>query len=159
VARRGREGQIRLSSGGEEDVQALHRFGTKIRVSRGRTIFNQGDSAEYAYKVISGAVRLCRHLSDGRRQIAQFLFPGDFFNIVATSPNGFTAEAVSDAVLMSFPRRQLQKFREERASVQERFMTLLSQRVLDAQNHLMVSPPNRHGARRVVSGPSLGTDW
>jgi len=125
-------------AGGEEDVQALHRFGTKIRISRGKTIFNQGDSAEYAYKVISGAVRLCRHLSDGRRQIAQFLFPGDFFNIVATSEHGFTAETVSDAVLMSFPQRQLQKFREERASVQERFMTLLSQRVLDAQNHLMV---------------------
>jgi CRP-like cAMP-binding protein len=126
------------AAGGEEDTQALHRFGTKIWVPRGETIFNQGDAAEYAYKVISGAVRLCRHLSDGRRQIAQFLFPGDFFNIIATGGNGLTAEAVSDAVLMSFPQRQLQKFREERASVQERFMTLLSQRVLDAQNHLMV---------------------
>jgi CRP-like cAMP-binding protein len=126
------------TAGGEEDAQALHRLGTKIRVPRGETIFNQGDPAEYAYKVISGAVRLCRHLSDGRRQIAQFLFPGDFFNIVATGEHGFTAEAVSDAVLMAFPQRQLRRFWEERASVQERFMTLLSQRVLDAQNHLMV---------------------
>ena len=126
------------AAGGEEDTQALHRFGTKIRVPRGETIFNQGDPAEYAYKVISGAVRLCRHLSDGRRQITQFLFPGDFFNFMASGEHGFTAEAVSDAVLMSFPQRQLQQFRGERASVQERFMTLLSQRVLDAQNHLMV---------------------
>jgi CRP-like cAMP-binding protein len=124
--------------GGEEDVQALHRFGTKIRVPRGETIFNHGDPAEYAYKVVSGAVRLCRHLSDGRRQIAQFLFPGDFFNFMASGEHSFTAEAVSDAVLMSFPQRQLLKLREERASVQERFMTLLSQRVFDAQNHLMV---------------------
>ena len=134
----GAKTKLGSSAGGEDDVQALHRFGTKIRVPRGETIFNQGDPAEYAYKVISGAVRLCRHLSDGRRQIAQFLFPGDFFNIVAASENGFTAEAVSDVVLMSFPQRQLQKFREERSSVQERFMTFLSERVLDAQNHLMV---------------------
>jgi CRP/FNR family nitrogen fixation transcriptional regulator len=107
-------------------------------VPRGETIFNEGDSADFAYKVVSGCVRLCRHLTDGRRQIAQFLFPGDLFSFMEFGEHKFTAEAVDDVVLLALPEKQLLRIRAERPSVQERFLTLLSQRVLDAQGHLMM---------------------
>jgi CRP-like cAMP-binding protein len=126
------------SVGGDADVQALNRLGAKVRVPRGETIFGEGDVAEHAYKVVSGCVRLSRHLSDGRRQVTKFLFPGDFLGFMEFGEHKFTAEAVNDAVLMSFPRIVLLKLRNERASVQERFLTLVAQQVLDAHTHLMI---------------------
>jgi CRP-like cAMP-binding protein len=113
-------------------------MGTKIRVPRGETIFSEGDPAEHAYKVVSGCVRLSRHLADGRRQVTQFLFPGDFFSFMEFGEQRFTAEAVNDAVLMSFPQNALLKIGEERPSVQERFLTLVAQRVIDAHSHLVI---------------------
>ena len=56
--------------------------------SQNQTIFSQGEPINHAYKIVSGVVRLCKHLPDGRRQIAQFLFPA---TISASSPLAITA--------------------------------------------------------------------
>src|SRR5579871_803871 len=66
----------------DDDMLQLQRSGSKVRYDRGETIFNEGDQAEFAYRVVSGAVRLCKHMPDGRRQIAQFMLPGDYFSFV-----------------------------------------------------------------------------
>ena len=126
------------SLGAEGDVRALQQIGTKLRVTRSKTIFNEGDPAENAYKVVSGAVRLCKHMADGRRQIAQFAFPGDFVSFMEGSEHNFTAEAVTDVVLMCYPQRQIDKLGAQKPSVRDRFLTLMCQRVCDMQNHLMV---------------------
>jgi CRP-like cAMP-binding protein len=130
--------QFRSSVREDADVQALNRLGTKIRVPRGETIFSEGDPAEHAYKVISGCVRLSRHLADGRRQVTQFLFPGELFSFMELGEHKFMAEAVSDAVLMSFPQKALLRLSEARPSVQERFLALVAKQVLDTHTHLMI---------------------
>ena len=133
-----RRGIFGSSLGAEDDVLALQQIGTKLRVVRGKTIFNEGDPAEHAYKVVSGAVRLCKHMADGRRQIAQFAFPGDFVSFMEGSEHNFTAEAVTDVVSMCYPQRQIDKLGAQKPSVRDRFLTLMSQRLCDMQNHLMV---------------------
>lgn len=125
-------------AGADQDLQLLQRIGTKLRFNRGETIFNEGDAAEYAYKVVSGAVRLCKHMADGRRQIAQFLLPGDFFSFMDLSEHSFTAEAVSDTTLTCYPQRQIERLGEERLSLRKRFAALLTRRVRDIQNHLVM---------------------
>src|SRR5262249_54949777 len=82
----------------DDDLKALHRIGSRIHFGRGETIFNEGDTAEYAYRVVSGTVRLCKHMPDGRRQIAQFLFAGEFFSFMDLREHSFSAEAVNDAI-------------------------------------------------------------
>jgi CRP-like cAMP-binding protein len=133
----------------DEDLQMLRRIGSKLRFDRGETIFSEGDAAEYAYQVVKGAVRLCKHMADGRRQIAQFLLPGDFFSFMDLSEHSFTAEAVGDTTLISYPQRQIARLAEERPSLRRRFATLLSQRVLDIQNHLVIL--GRQTAREKVA--------
>ena len=122
----------------DEDLQVLHRIGSKRHFERGQTIFSEGDPAEFAYRVLKGAVRLCRHMADGRRQISQFLLPGDFFSFMELSEHSFTAEAVSDAILICYPQRQVERLGEERPSLRRRFSALLSRRVRDIQNHLVI---------------------
>lgn len=125
-------------AGANEDLQLLHRIGSRLHFDRGETVFNEGDPAEYAYRVVSGAVRLCKHMSDGRRQIAQFLLPGDFFSFMELSEHSFTAEAVADTVLICYPQRQIERLGEERLSLRKRFTALLTKRVRDIQNHLVM---------------------
>lgn len=126
------------SAGAQEDARALQRIGTKLRLSRNETIFNEGDPAEGFYKVVSGAVRLCKHMADGRRQIVQFLFAGDFFSLADFDQHSFAAEAVTDVVLVSYAQRQVAQLNEERGSVRKSFLTLLSQRICTVQDHLML---------------------
>ena len=119
------------------DSDLLRQIGTKLRFNRNETIFHEGDPAEYAYKLVSGSVRLCKHMADGRRQIAQFLFPGDYFSFLELEQHSFTAEAVSDVVVTCYPQRQLEALSKETPALRKKFLAMLSQRVLDLQEHLV----------------------
>lgn len=120
------------------DIAALQRIESKIRFTRGEVIFSEGDPAEFAYRVVTGTVRLCKHTSDGRRQISQFLLPGDYFSFLEMAGHSFTAEAVGDVVLAACPQRQIERLCEERPGLRRFFTSLLSRRVKDVQNHLVI---------------------
>ena len=126
------------SVGVDEDARALQLIGTKSRIARNETIFAQGEVAAHAYKVVSGVVRLCKHMSDGRRHIAQFAFPGDFFSTMEFERHSFTAEAVTDVVLMCYPQGRLSALKDERPGVSRRFVAMLSDSLGEMQNHLTV---------------------
>jgi CRP-like cAMP-binding protein len=119
-----------------DELKALDRIGTPLQVAQNQTIFSQGEPVNHAYKIASGVVRLCKHLPDGRRQIAQFLFPGDYFSFITIGDHGFSAEAVADLTLLSFPQKQVERLCLETPNLRVRLFELLSQRVHDIQNHL-----------------------
>jgi CRP/FNR family nitrogen fixation transcriptional regulator len=122
----------------DEDLRALQQVGIKVRFARNETIFNDGDEAKNCYKVISGAVRLCKHMSDGRRQIADFLLAGDFFGFMQFGTYKFTAEAVGDVVLMCYPQGQVARLSNAMPNLRGRLLVLLSQRLLGMQDHLVM---------------------
>lgn len=122
----------------DPDLRGLQQIGVKVRFSRNETIFNDGDEANNCYKVISGAVRLCKHLADGRRQIADFLLAGDLFGFMQFGHYKFTAEAVGDVVLMCYPQRQVARLSSSMPNLRGRLLVLLSQRLLGMQDHLVM---------------------
>src|SRR5258707_412074 len=138
-----------LSPRADGDLIALQNIGTKLRFHHNQTIFNEGDAAEHAYRVVSGAVRLCKHLADGRRQIVQFLFPGDLFSFMELAGHSLTAEAINDVVLTSYPQRQLVHLGGQDPSLRERFVVLMSQRRHRMHDHLMLL--GRHTATERVA--------
>jgi len=122
----------------DEALRALQQIGTKVRFARNTTIFNEGDDVAYTYKIVSGAVRLCKHTSNGRRQIADFLLAGDYFGFLQLGTYSFTAEAVSDVVVIAYPQRQIEQLSNTMPSMSRRLLTLLSQRLLGMQDHLVM---------------------
>ena len=110
-------GKLGSPADANQDMQLLDRKGTRLHFDRDETIFNEGDSAEFGYQVVSGAVRLCKHMVDGRRQITQFLLPGDFFSFMEPSEYDFSAEAVNESVLICYPQRQIERLGEERPTM------------------------------------------
>ncbi len=117
---------------------ALQKIGVKVRVAGKATIFNEGDDAKCCYKVVSGAVRLCKHTSNGRRQVADFLLAGDFFGFLQPGAYSFTAEAVSDVVLIAYPRAQVEQLCDTMPSMSKRLLSVLCQRLLSMQDHLVM---------------------
>jgi CRP-like cAMP-binding protein len=90
--------------GDVESDTALERIGTRSVVRRGTTVFYEGDPADSVYRVVSGAIRTSKLMADGRRYVADFLFPGDFFGMNDQRYRTLTAEALCDAIIVRYPR-------------------------------------------------------
>src|SRR6476661_6682407 len=88
-------------------------MGAVMPFARNAEIYGENEPAEYLYKVVSGAVRSYKVLSDGRRQIGGFYLPGDVFGLEASDEHGFSAEAIADSKvarqLWTMSARELQR--------------------------------------------------
>jgi len=91
-------------SGQLDALVVLERIGTRLSFGRNDEIYGEGDEAQCWYKVISGTVRICKLLADGRRHIAEFCFSGDCFGIDNANERIYAAEAVDDVIVMRFRR-------------------------------------------------------
>jgi CRP/FNR family transcriptional regulator, nitrogen fixation regulation protein len=81
---------------------AIPNSGTSVALGfcRNAEIYREGEPAGQLYKVISGAVRTCRVLIDGRRQIGSFYLQGEIFGLEAEKEHSFSAEAVVDSEVL-----------------------------------------------------------
>jgi CRP/FNR family nitrogen fixation transcriptional regulator len=69
--------------------------GARLHFDRNAEIFAEGEPTDYVYRVVRGAVRTCKLMSDGRRHIGAFYLAGDVFGLEAGDSHGFSAEAVT----------------------------------------------------------------
>ena len=77
---------------------------TRRSFAKGEELFAEGDKAECFFKVVSGTVRTCKLLNDGRRQIDAFHLPGDMFGLDSGHDHRFSAEAVDEVVVEVYRR-------------------------------------------------------
>ncbi len=129
---------MRMALAKSDALSPLHALGTLSRFGRNQTIFNEGDDARYSYKIVEGGVRLCKVRADGRRQIAEFLLPGDMFGLEMGDEHSLTAEALCDVVVMRCTRTHVERLSDERPDVRKQLMTLLRRELSAAQDHLVM---------------------
>lgn len=84
------------------------RTGTS-RVAAGKTILHEQETSGKLFTLYSGWAFRYKSLSDGRRQILNFVLPGDLLGLQQEFSNGFVhgIEAVTDVHLCVFPRDRL----------------------------------------------------
>ncbi|CAN5548585.1 helix-turn-helix domain-containing protein [soil metagenome] len=75
-------------------------LGVRMTFAKDEEIYGQDEKADLIYRVISGAVRTTRVMSDGRRQIGGFYYPGEMFGVEASDHHRFSAEALSDGIIL-----------------------------------------------------------
>jgi CRP/FNR family transcriptional regulator, nitrogen fixation regulation protein len=102
-----------VQSGQLDALVALERIGTRLSFSHNDEIYAEGDGSDCWYKVLSGTVRVCKLLADGRRHIAEFCFSGDCFGVDSSSERPYSAEAVDDVVVMRYPRKATERTIDE----------------------------------------------
>jgi CRP-like cAMP-binding protein len=120
------------------DIAAQRKIGMVVNLTRGNTVFGDGDEARYFYKVVEGAVRLSKIMLNGRRQIAEFALPGDIFGFECGDAYGLSAESVTPVVLIRYSRAHIERLGEEFLDVRQELMTLLRRGWTSAQAHLVM---------------------
>ncbi len=100
-------------SGQLDALVALERIGTRLDFARNDEVYAECDTADCWYKVVSGTVRVCKLLADGRRHVAEFCFSGDCFGIDDNGQRLYSAEAVDDVIVMRFRRQATEQLIDE----------------------------------------------
>lgn len=135
------------------DNQELREFktsGATVKRAVGETIFFEGDDASYVYNLTSGVLRLSKLLPDGRRQIAGFLFPGDFLGITMEDEHAFTAEAITPSTLCQFSRARFDAFVDTHPHLERRLYAIAAQELAAARQQLVLLG-RKTAAERVAS--------
>ena len=113
-------------------------MGATRRLAKDEEVFGEGDRAAYFYKVVSGAVRTSKLLSDGRRQIDAFHLPGDIFGIESCAEHRFSAEAVGDAAVIVYRRCALDKLAAQDGAFAREIVAAMMRSLERAQEHMLL---------------------
>src|ERR1700759_2525344 len=79
--------------GTQHPLQCLDSVAMVRSCCRGQEICQQGQAAKIWYRVLAGAARAFVIQVDGRRQIVDLVFPGDFFGLTTAPEYDNTVEA------------------------------------------------------------------
>jgi CRP/FNR family nitrogen fixation transcriptional regulator len=120
-----------------------------MRFDRNAEIFGEGETADYIYSVVSGAVRTMRFTSDGRRQILGFHLPGEVFGVELGGAHSLTAEALSPTEVVVVRRSLLEKASAEDPRAARCWLEYASQTLSDARDHAVIL--GRKGAAERVA--------
>ena len=108
---------------------------TPKRYSQNEEIFGEGEPVEYLYKVVDGAVRTFKLLSDGRRQITGFSLSGEFFGIETGNEHTLSAEAITNSKILIIKRSVLAVLAEHDTEIAGRLLELTACELKRAQTH------------------------
>ena len=130
--------------------EPLQTAGTVIHVAEGREIFAEGGDTDTFCKVVSGVVRVCKFLNDGRRQIEAFHVAGEIFGFEMGDERTLSAEAVSDCTLVCYRRHNVEQIAQRNEAVTRQLLQLAMYNLAQAQDHSLLL--GRRGAAEKVAG-------
>jgi CRP/FNR family transcriptional regulator len=119
-------------------LRAFKETGITVRYDAGETVVFESDAAASVFSLTEGLLRLSKLLPDGRRQIAGFLFPGDFLGITMEEEHAFTAEAVAPSTMCRFPRARFDEFVSKHPSLESRLYAVAAHELAAARQQLVL---------------------
>ena len=127
-----------MALGELEMAEPLCAAGSVARFAEGCEIFSQGDASEFFFKVLSGTVRVCKFLPDGRRQIEAFHIAGDIFGMDLDATRQLSAEAVSDCTLICYRRRQVDMLAQQDGAVSRQLLRFAMENLAQVREHCLL---------------------
>ena len=90
--------------------ESLEALATRTEVAVSETLYSTGDVADAWYRLVTGAACECVQTADGRRQIVDFLLPGDLFGFCARPRHEFSVEIIVEGTTFArYPRRMAEE--------------------------------------------------
>lgn len=118
--------------------------------SAGEAIIWEGDPADQIFDIVEGVLRVCKVLSDGRRAIVGFIYPGDVLGVSFQNRYLFTAEAVTDVKVRRFSRGRFFSLISESPALRPQLFALLCDEMSAAQDQMLLLG-RKNAEERVVS--------
>ena len=119
-------------------AQHMQLMGATMSYPRNAEIFGESEPAEYLYKVVIGAVRTYKILSDGRRQVGGFYLPGDVFGLEFADEHTLSAEAITDAKVLVVKRSALATLASRDAGVGRELYALTARELHRVQDRILL---------------------
>jgi CRP/FNR family nitrogen fixation transcriptional regulator len=106
---------------------------------KGERIYSETDRADHWYCVLAGAARKYAVLSDGRRQIVDFLLPGDFFGFRERHHQFFATDAIVNATTVArYTRRGLEALTDTDPRLGRELCEIVLEAISRAQARLLI---------------------
>ncbi|WP_022873694.1 Crp/Fnr family transcriptional regulator [Nesterenkonia alba] len=105
---------------------------TEVELSRGKSIFHEGDAGDELYFIVSGKIKLGRSTPDGRENLLAVLGPGEIFGEMALfnpAPRTATATAVSETKLAGLKHENLREVITRAPEVSIQLLQALAKRL------------------------------
>jgi CRP/FNR family nitrogen fixation transcriptional regulator len=116
----------------------LDMMGAPMSFTRNEEIYGEAEAAEYLYKVVSGAVRMYKVLTDGRRQIGAFYLPGDMFGLEPGDAHAASAEAIGDVTVLVFKRSAVLALAARDSDVARRLWEMTARELGRSHKHALL---------------------
>jgi len=113
-------------------------------------VFREGDPATSVYRVESGHVCLYRLMPDGRRQVMDFAYPGDFIGLGALGHHAASAQATEKTRLCAFAVATFREIARNQPSLSLNLYEAVSQE-LQATREMLMNVCQRTALERVAS--------
>jgi len=110
-----------------------------VKLSRGQTLFKEGDAGDQLFVVVDGKLKLGTTSNDGRENLLSILGPGDMFgelSLFDPGPRTATATAVVDSKLLALANDQVIGWVKEHPQVSLQLLGRLAQRLRKANDVL-----------------------
>ena len=118
-------------------------------VDRKEHVFLEGDVVSHIYKVEAGHVCIYRLLADGRRQVIDFAFPGDFIGLGASGQHEMNAQATEKTRLRCLPVAKLRSIVSENPKLGLELYEAIAGE-LGATRELLMSVSHRTAQERIA---------
>ncbi|CAN7503031.1 helix-turn-helix domain-containing protein [Phenylobacterium sp. LjRoot164] len=130
-------------------IDAFGPIGVRMHFAAEEEIYAQEEDADLIYQVLEGAVRTSRLLSDGRRQIGDFYYPGELFGMEPGDKHSFSADALGDCTILAAKRSAVRHCGDQRERLEDLIWAATAQELARTQEHLFVL--GRRGACEKVA--------
>jgi len=116
----------------DESAASLRASMTLVKVSKGNTLFKEGDAGDRLFVVVEGKFKLGTSSIDGRENLLSILGPGDMFgelSLFDPGPRTATATAVTDARVLALAHDQVIGLVTQHPQVSLELLARLAQRL------------------------------
>ena len=125
-------------SGQLDELVALEQLGSRRSFAGDEEIYADGERADCWFKIVSGTVRTCKLMADGRRHISEFFYAGGCFGLDGVETRAFAAEAIGDVIVMRFNRAATERLIDERPELMRRVCNMTLRNLAHAQTRLLL---------------------
>ncbi|MBW4090206.1 MAG: helix-turn-helix domain-containing protein [Proteobacteria bacterium] len=134
-----RTGRLRNEPWPDEDrLAGAYSSARMLGADKDQPIYAEGEPAEFCYRLLGGCVRMVKLMEDGRRQVTEFLLPGDMLGLDTLDAYDLTAEAVVPTTLRRYRRAAVEALADRDPVVARRLRSFASNGLRAARERMML---------------------